>query len=255
MEKKISSKKIEIKSNNLLKNYWNISFGGGYNFEALNDENLFQDDDAWVYKTEPKTRLGINFRSDRRKNIIFSGRSGFGYGENRGWGYKRELEIEYKPFESLMIEAQLSEDLSPNAMQYVNVLKNNVDTIRVYAESKLFTRDLSFRFNWTFTPEITMQCYFSFFADMKYRNFSRLEYEKKSTSLTAYPYLIENENPNFKHLNSVWTFVFRWEYRSGSTIYVVYNLNQENSYSLTEKVWNRTNKNAVFLKINYWYNK
>ena len=252
-ERDALEKKIEFKNNNLLKNYWNISFGGGYDFTALNDENLFQDDDAWVYETESKAFAGVNFRTDRRKNIILGGGNGFGFGENRGWGYRRELEIEYKPFESLMIEAEFTEDFSPNAMQYVNILKNNNDTVRVYAESKLLTRDFSFRLNWTFTPEMTLQCYIQpFFARMKYENFSRLQYEK-SASLISYPYLSENENPNFKYSNSIGTFVFRWEYRPGSTIYLVYNLNQENSYSFTDKDWTLTNKNAVYFKINYWY--
>jgi len=252
-DKDILEKEIEFKSNNLLKNYWNISLGGGYEFTALNDENLFQDEDAWVYETESKARAGINFKTDRRKNIILGGGNGFGFGKNRGWGYRRELELEYKPFESLMIEAQLTEDFSPNAMQYVEVLRYNNDTVRVYAESKLLTRDLSLRLNWTFTPEMTLQCYVQpFFASMEYENFSRLEYEK-SASLISYPFLFENENPNFRYSNSIGTFVFRWEYRSGSTIYLVYNLNQENSYSFTTKDWTLTNKNAVYFKINYWY--
>ena len=152
-----------------------------------------------------------------------------------------------------MIEAELTEDSSPNAMQYVNVLKNNNDTVRVYAESKLYTRDLSLRLNWTFTPEMTLQCYIQpFFARMEYKNFSRLQYEK-SASLNSYPYLSNNENPNFKYSNLIGTFVFRWEYRPGSTIYLVYNLNQENSYSFTEEDWTLKNKNAVYFKINYWF--
>lgn len=252
-EKDVLEQEIEFKSNNLLKNYWKIKLSGGYDFKALNDENLFQDEDAWVYEAESKAFAGINFRTDRRKNIIFGGGNGFGYGENRGLGYQRKIEIEYKPIESLLIEAELTEDSSPNAMQYVNVLKNNNDTVRVYAESKLYTRDLSLRLNWTFTPEMTLQCYIQpFFARMEYKNFSRLQYEK-SASLNSYPYLSNNENPNFKYSNLIGTFVFRWEYRPGSTIYLVYNLNQENSYSFTEEDWTLKNKNAVYFKINYWF--
>jgi hypothetical protein len=87
---------------------------------------------------------------------------------------------------------------------------------------------------------------------MEYENFSRLQYEK-SAILISYPYLSKNENPDFKYTNLIGTFVFRWEYRAGSTIYLVYNLNQEKSYSYTDDDWTLINKNAIYFKINYWY--
>ena len=46
--------------------------------------------------------------------------------------------------------------------------------------------------------------------------------------LESYDYLgiSGNENPDFKVFNTVGTFVLRWEYMPGSTLYAVYNLNQ-----------------------------
>jgi hypothetical protein len=158
-----------------------------------------------------------------------------------------------KPFESLNIETELIEDFSPSAMQYVDVIKSEIDTARVYAESNLLTRDVALRLNWTFSPEMTLECYVQpFYAEMNYEQFSRLT-SPQSSDLEDYPYLEDNDNPNFKYSNTIGTFVFRWEYRSGSTIYVVYNLNQENSYSFTDRKWSLSNKNAIYFKLNYWF--
>ena len=249
----ILERELEVKQNNLLKNYWKISFGAGLDLKAYNDNDLYIDEDAWIYEAEEMRRFGFNLQTDRRKSIVLSTGGGVGYGRNRGFGYRKEIGLVIKPFESLNIETELIEDFSPSAMQYVDVVKSEIDTARVYAESNLLTRDVSFRLNWTFNPEMTLECYIQpFFAQMKYERFSRL-INPESVNLEAYPYLKDNDNPNFKYSNTIGTFVFRWEYRSGSTIYLVYNLNQENSYSYTDSKWSLSNKNAIYFKLNYWF--
>ena len=246
-------RELEVKQNNLLKNYWKISFGAGLDLKAYNDNDLYIDEDAWVYETEEMRRIGFNLQTDRRKSIVLSTGGGFGYGRNRGFGYMKEMGGIIKPFESLSIETELIEDFSPSVMQYVDVVKSEIDTARVYAESNLLTRDVSFRLNWTFNPEMTLECYIQpFYAQMKYEEFSRL-INPESANLEAYPYLEDNDNPNFKYSNTIGTFVFRWEYRSGSTLYLVYNLNQENSYSYEDSKWSLSKKNAIYFKLNYWF--
>ena len=246
-------RELEVKQNNLLKNYWKISFGAGIDLKAYNDNDLYIDEDAWTYEAEEMRRLGFNLQTDRRKSVVLSYGGGIGYGKNRGFGYRKEMGLVIKPFESLNIETELIEDFSPSAMQYVDVIKSEIDTARVYAESNLLTRDVALRLNWTFSPEMTLECFVQpFYAEMNYEQFSRLT-SPQSSDLEDYPYLEDNDNPNFKYSNTIGTFVFRWEYRSGSTIYVVYNLNQENSYSFTDRKWSLSNKNAIYFKLNYWF--
>ena len=57
----------------------------------------------------------------------------------------------------------------------------------------------------------------------------------------------------FKINNTVGTVVVRWEYSLGSTIYLVYNINDSNYYSSDEKKWTGSGTNTVFLKLNYWF--
>ena len=74
----------------------------------------------------------------------------------------------------------------------------------------------------------------------------------KTMDLSPYDFLRDNDDPNFKVLNTVGTFVFRWEYRPGSTVFLVYNLSQNMSYSASEEQWSNDNSNAIYFKINYW---
>ena len=78
---------------------------------------------------------------------------GLGYGKNRGHGYRASLELEMKPIEPLNIEIEAMQDRSPNYMQWVDILENIDDTVRVYANSVLLTRDITLRLDWTFSPK------------------------------------------------------------------------------------------------------
>ena len=101
------------------------------------------------------------------------------------------------------------QDKSPSHMQWVDILENLNDTVRVYANSILITRDVNVRFDWTFSPKLTLQCYAQpFYANMDYQSFFRLE-KPKTMDLVSYNYeeVSGYENPDFRLYNTVGTFV------------------------------------------------
>ena len=147
------------------------------------------------------------------------------------------------------------QDRSPTYMQWVDIIETEDDTARVYANSLLLTRDVTLRLNWTFSPNLTFQCFVQpFFADMKYESYYRL-LEPETMDLEAYNYLNDSNNPDFILQNTVGTFVLRWEYRSGSTIFIVYNLNDNKFYSPVDNAWTSEEANALYFKLNYWIKK
>ena len=116
------------------------------------------------------------------------------------------------------------QDRGPTYMQWVDVVETQNDTVRVYANSLLLTRDVTLRMNWTFSPDLSLQCFVQpFYANMKYESYYRL-LAPETMDLEDYNYLKDYDNPDFILQNTVGTFVLRWEYRSGSTIFIVYNL-------------------------------
>ena len=249
----IIENEIDIEQDNLFSNYWGMGLFGKVFLPAYNDEDIFRNDNAWAYKTELWGYAGPKITTDRRKKVVFESSLGVGYGKNRGHGYRAGLELEMKPIEPLNIEIEAMQDKSPNYMQWVDILENIDDTVRVYANSILLTRDITLRLDWTFSPRMSLQCFVQpFYANMDYESFYRLQ-APKTMDLQEYDYLQDHEDPDFKLYNTVGTFVFRWEYRPGSTLFLVYNLNQSRYYSPSENEWSSENENALYFKLNYWF--
>ena len=250
----VLDREFEIEQSNLFSNYWRAGFFGKLFLPGFNDDDVFRDDNAWIYKTELWGYAGPSFSTDRRKKIIIGADIGSGYGEKRGRGYRANLWLKAKPVEQLNIEINALQDRSPEYMQWVDIIENLNDTIRVYANSVLLTKDVNMRLDWTFSPRLTFQCYMQpFYANMDYKEFFRLK-QPKTMDLEPYNYLgtDENENPDFRLFNTVGTFVLRWEYLPGSTIYLVYNLNQRSDYIFLDNNWSLEKENAFYFKINYW---
>ena len=248
----VLERELEIEQSNLFNNYWRAGFFSKVFLPAYNDEDVFRDEKAWAYKTELWGYAGPIFSTDRRKKLVLNAEIGTGYGKNRGRGYRVSLGAVIKPIEPLNIEIKAMQDRSPTYMQWVDIVENADDTARVYANSLLLTRDVTLRLNWTFSPNLTLQCFVQpFFADMKYESYYRL-LEPETMDLEAYNYLNGSNNPDFILQNTVGTFVLRWEYRSGSTIFIVYNLSDNKYYSPVDKTWTSEEANALYFKLNYW---
>ena len=98
-----------------------------------------------------------------------------------------------KPIEPLNIEINATQDRSPSYMQWVDIIENVNDTIRVYANTVLLTKDINMRLDWTFSPRLTFQCYMQpFYANMDYKAFFRLK-QPKTMDLDTYNYLESGE--------------------------------------------------------------
>jgi hypothetical protein len=248
----VLEREVEIEQSNLFNNYWTAGFFSKVFLHAYNDEDIFRNEEAWAYKTELWGYAGPIFSTDRRKKLVLNAEIGSGYGKNRGRGYRVSLGAEIKPIEPLNIEIKAMQDRSPTYMQWVDVVETLNDTARVYANSLLLTRDVTLRMNWTFSPDLSLQCFVQpFYADMKYERYYRL-FAPETMDLRDYDYLNDYDNPDFKLQNTVGTFVLRWEYRSGSTIFIVYNLNDNKYYSPVDKAWTSEEANALYFKLNYW---
>ena len=190
--------------------------------------------------------------SDRRRKIIFSLDTGIGDGKLRGRGYSTKVGINYKPIDPLNIIILASQELSPNYMQYVDIIDEQNSISRVYANSKQLTKQVEFRLDLTFSPELTLQCYLQpFYADMKYLRFYNLM-SPETMDLQPYDYLSWYEDPDFKLKNTVGTFVLRWEYNPGSTLFLVYSLNEYNYFSASDGLWSSGSSNTIVVKLNYW---
>mgnify|MGYP000061803612 FL=1 len=243
------SKSLSIEQRNELKNYW--SFGAELNmqFAAYNDEDIFRDERAWVYQSETEGYGIFWFQTDKRKKLILRSYLGYGQGEYRPWGYRIGLNLRFRPLNNINLMIEGFQDLGTKSMEWVGIEEDSIGTNIIYAESAALMNDIQVRFNWTFTPDLTFEAFFQpFTVDMDYKTFYKLMAEK-TRDLELYDY---SGDPDFKIKNIVGTFVVRWEYRPGSTLFLVYNLHTDNYYSASDKKWYKDTANSLFIKFNYW---
>ena len=60
-------RQFEVEQNNLFSNYWRFGFFGNLFLPGFNDEDVFRNDNAWVYKTELWGYGAPSASTDRRK--------------------------------------------------------------------------------------------------------------------------------------------------------------------------------------------
>jgi hypothetical protein len=243
------SKSLSIEQRNELKNYW--SFGAELNmqFAAYNDEDTFRDERAWVYQSETEGYSIFWFQTDKRKKLILRPFLGYGRGEYRPWGYRFGLNLRFQPLNNINLMIEGFQDLGTKSMEWVGIEEDSIGANIIYAESAGLMNDIQVRFNWTFTPDLTFEAFLQpFTVDIDYKTFYKLMAEK-TRDLELYDY---SGDPDFKINNIVGTFVVRWEYRPGSTLFLVYNLHTNNYYSASDDSWYKDRANSLFIKFNYW---
>ena len=246
----INNKSLEIEQKNDFKNYWSVGAKIDMKFAAFDDNDTFRDEDAWIYKSESKGYFNIWINTDKRKILTANTSLAIGRGQYTPWGNQFGLKLNYKPLNNVSIELDYTQDLDRNAMEWVGIEEDSLVKNIIYAQSSATMRDLKLRFNWTFTPELTLEVFMQpFMVDMDYISFNRLLREE-SRDLEPFIY---SDNPDFKLDNNVGTFVLRWEYKPGSTAYIVYNYNERKYFSYQDQTWSTNSSNSIFFKLNYWF--
>ena len=246
----INNKYLRINQKNDFKNYWSIGSDLDMNFAAFNDYDTFRDNDAWVYKSETIGDFRIWIRTDQRKQFTSYVSLSIGRGQYSPWENRFGLKLNYKPLNNVSIALDLTQDYDRKAMEWVGIEEDSLGKNIIYAESASIMRDIKLRFNWTFSPELTFEAFMQpFTVNMDYLSYNKL-LKEKTRDLEPYIY---TDDPDFKLDNNVGTFVLRWEYKPGSTAFIVYNFNKRRSFSSQDQTWSTISSNSLFMKLNYWF--
>jgi hypothetical protein len=190
-------------------------------------------------KTPGSFNYWLNFGTDNRKKLQVYGNIGTNWGfDNSSKNSWYGIDLTYRPWDALRISFLPDYSVSNSELQYVDTEEFNNDDRYVFAEIDQITTDLTVRIDYTITPGLTIQYYGSPFitavdySDAKYiTNPNAEKFEDRfstdmswstepDTDQNYKDYLDSNYDFNFKQFRS--NLVLRWEYRSGSLLYLVW---------------------------------
>jgi hypothetical protein len=188
----------------------------------------------------------------------------------RGGGrYSAELGLELKLMPQLEIELEPSATFRRGEPRFIDRDAGAAGETRyLFGELTAASVGSVVRLTWTFTPRLTLQGYGQLFLlSRRYRHFTearatapRPRFHLRDLAATAPP--PEGDNPDDREgvLNA--NVLLRWEYRLGSTLYLVYTRSQRPASEVVapgsnglglEDVYRGPAANTFLLKLAYWW--
>lgn len=276
-------------------NFWGVNVFGGLNLPAYEDRLTR----GGPLARDPQSfNLGGGFFSDDRKAI--SGSVFFNYSEDQAGGWFRGVFpfISYRPSSAVAITLSPGYFASRSRAQYVQQVSDPSTTATygtryVFADIRQRNLDVTVRLNVTMSPTLSFQLYaqpFTFAGD--YDGFKELRaprtfafnvYGRDNGSTiavtstdargrpTAYQVdpsgaagdsIFTFSNPDFRTRSLRSNAVLRWEYRPGSTLFVVWTQSRGSfvPYDPTfapgrdfgDELLRDRPQNVLLVKVNYW---
>ena len=232
-----------------LKNYWSVNGCGAYSHRTLQDDLTR----GGPLAENPRSMFGNGgFSTDSRKWISVGVFGGHDASKHGAFSSNGEVSVTLKPLSSLSISTGPALNRSRSLTQY---LQTEVDPVAVHTfgsryvfgtiDQKQLT--LQTRVNWILNPRTSLQVYMQpLLATGRYGDFKELatprtfdfyRYGTPGSSLTYDPlarsYTVDPDdfgpspsfsfdNPDFNFKSLRLNTIFRWEFRPGSTLYVVW---------------------------------
>ena len=260
-------------------NLWAISNSVEYQTQTL-DTRILRGGYAMLIPA--KWTNDFYFRTDPSKTIFFELNGSIASSQNQNSRfYGIQPAISFLPLNTLKFSLSTHYSSNIDNLQYVDT--KTIDGKDKYILGRLSQHTLSvtFRIDYNFSPELSIQYYGSPFASVgKFSDFKTVtdpraadyhnrftkinpilngsDYEISETDGTT-SYSFGNPDFNFSQFRS--NLVLRWEYRPGSQIYLVWS--NEMTYNVTPGYNSLNNtmgmlksvfpNNIFLIKVNYWF--
>lgn len=257
---------------------------------SINETYIFSELNTRLLRGGPAFRLSpsweniIVFNTDRSKRIIFSFENSTSLSTD-GISHKYSLKpgLKFRLGNHMYLISDFS--FTNNIDNYIYITQKQAgDDLRyILGRINQNTYNFTFRFNYNFTPDLSIQYYGSpFISTGEYKDFKyatdphSADTEERYHSYTADEisynesddtYLINEglvsysyKNPDFSFRQFRSNLVVRWEYRPGSTLYLVWenNRNSRDAYYIPAFSENLNNlfgvepANVFMVKISFW---
>lgn len=236
--------------------------------------------------------INFNLRTDQTKKLSY-GIGGFYRNEVNSYEIDRRFwgSIEYRPTSYIQLEISPQIGWEIESDQYVTDVEDELATQTfgtryVFSDIDLKYISTSIRLDWTFTPDMSLQIYArpyinsgnfynykEFTTPRKYRfdvyseDAGTISYSEADEEYTVDPdgagsaesFTFSQQDYNFRSIQG--NTVFRWEYRPGSTLFLVWQHDRSSSGQQDDFRFRRDFRNLfdskptnIFLvKLSYWF--
>lgn len=246
-----------------LRNYW--SFGGHLGL-------LRRAQDGWATRGGPLMMspgggfMGTFISSDDRKRIVLGLNGNRDWNEFGGWNTGVSASIQVKPTSSIRVSVEPQVNRSHGLAQYVQTTPDETADVTygsrfVFSDIDQTQFSMATRATWVINPRMSLQVYTQpLLAVGDYWNFKSLAVPR-TFDFDAFSGDVGSPDFNFKSLRL--NAVYRWEWRLGSTLYVVWTEQREDSrypgvfgFTRDARALFRASPDDVFLvKVSYWLSR
>jgi hypothetical protein len=284
-----NDRQVHLSASADLANYWVTGLYLQYRPEVY-DERLTRG--GAVVRRAASRYVGWNLSTDGRKPLVLATNPGYGWREDGGWEYGANLEMRYKPSSNVQLSVSPSYFRGESPAQYVAAFDDPSATEffgrrAVFAGLSQRTVSMDTRLNWTFSPTLSLELFAQpFVASGEYHDYKEFVrprgVEKRAfdagqlTPVTdargretgyvldpdrdAATENLEFDNPDFNLRSLRGNAVLRWEYRPGSTVFLVWQQQRSGSegygdFSLDRDagaVFRQHPDNVFVVKFSYW---
>ncbi|HLG57184.1 MAG TPA: DUF5916 domain-containing protein [Vicinamibacterales bacterium] len=240
-------------------NLWNI--GGGINVNAQNFDDRLTRGGPGGYG-----RANINgwqyFNTDDRRLVSLYWNSGF-YFDGRGRNVNIGPGIVLRPTAAFSVELGTYYEKRLDDAQWVEAVTSADRTHYVFGRLDQKTSSITTRVNYTITPNLSVQVYAQpFVSSGRYEDFRELVNGRAAGYDDRYAPFAYESRPDFKVLSFRTTNVMRWEYKPGSTLFVVWQQGREGlgaprAFHVGRDyadIFSTPSSNALLVKLAYWLN-
>jgi len=272
-----------INTHSQFKNFWSFGFGINRNGRSLSKNSMRG---GPLLLNNPALNGWIWFNTDNRKTWQFNWNASFwrrdgGVADNTHFGPG----ITWRPRQALSLKGNLSFSKSNNDLQYIDTESVDNDDRFIFGRIRQKTAGIVMRLDYAVTPNLTIQYYGQpFISAGKYSNFKMItspraaeyhdrfreylpgeiaydedddEYTVSETLGGSYSF----DNPNYNFLQFRSNLVIRWEYRPGSTLFLVWAQSRTGSYGIGDfdfgsdmnDLFRMYPQNVFLIKFNRWF--
>jgi len=274
-----------------LANYWNVSTFAIWS-SAASDDRLTRG--GPVVRTPASMLYVVNLSTDNRKRVVLSTGPSYSRNTEGGWSWSADLRVGLKPATNVKVSFSPAYSVSRDRTQFVARFADPSATAFygqrvVFSDLEQHVASMNTRLNWTFSPTLTLELFaqpfiatgsFSGYKEfVRARSIEKHEFDAQQLTpvvdqgrVVGYEldpdrnaatanFQLPNPDFNFRSLRG--NAVLRWEYRPGSTLFLVWQQQRSGvepfgTFDLsreTHGVFDAPPDNVFVVKVSYWFGR